>query len=186
MKNYLAGAIIVIILITALAGFSFAQTSPTYVPPPDPPDPTFPDPPPLPTPRPEPDLPDECIRFNMLDKHEIFLTPGGQETLTATVPERFAPYQITWYSQDTSIATVTAMSQAVVTAQNLGSTWVVVRVETEDGDIYCDAAAVYVQEAEELVPTPPTGGLHSAHYALLGLVLLFAVLPLSRKLAREK
>ncbi len=167
MKKTLTGIILVMMAIALLAGLTFAQS--TYVEPPED----------------EPDVPDEWIKIEILDKHEIYLSLENPEvTLTVTVPEEYEPYDLSWYSEDPDVATVTAMSQALVTRQDVGGTWIVAQVDTED-ETYYDATAVHVLD-EEPEPTPPTaGGMSTTIYTLIGLALLIAALPVYRKLQQE-
>ncbi len=169
MKKALTGITIFVLALALLGGLAFAQS--TYVEPPEP----------------EPDVPADWEKIDILDKHEIFLSlENPEEILTATVPEEYEPYELSWYSEDTDVATVTAMSQARVTRQGVGGTWVVARVDTDDGTYY-DACAVKVLDEEEPAPTPPTaGGMNTTIYSLIGLALMLAALPVYKKLQQQR
>jgi len=167
MKKTLTGATLVMVVLVLVTGLALAQS--TYVEPPEP----------------EPDVPEDWEQIDILDKHEIYLSlENPEEILTATVPGEYEPYELSWYSEDEDVATVTAMSQARVTRQGIGGTWIVAQVDTDDGTYY-DACAVHVLD-EDVTPTPPTsGGLHTTIYTLLGLALLISALPLYKKARQE-
>ena len=119
MKKTLARTIFVLMAIALLAGLAFAQS--TYVEPPEP----------------EPDVPDDWIKLEFLDKHEIFLSlDNPEEILNADIPVEYEPYELSWYSEDQSVATVTTMSAARVTRQGIGGTWIIAQVDTEDATYY--------------------------------------------------
>jgi len=170
---------IAVMALMLLSGIAGAQS--TYLPDPTPPSiPGLPvDPPPLPD---LPGVPPECTRIGMLDKYEIILNVGGpSETITATIPSELEPYEVSWVSEDTSVATVTAQSAATVAPVGVGECLVYIFVTTDD-ETYCDFALVRVlAEDEEPTPTPPTGGAtYTSIFA--GIFLISAALLVKRKL----
>lgn len=119
----------------------------------------------------------------MLDQNELTLNVGGPSaTLNATIPSEFEPYEVSWMSDDTDVATVTTQSAATVSPVAEGSCRVYVFVTAADGEEYYDFAAVTVlAEGEEPTPTPPTGGTtYTSLFA--GLFLISAALLYKRKL----
>jgi len=164
---------IAVMALMLLSGIAGAQSTyqPPILPDPTPPDPTI------------PGVPDDPTRIQMLDLNDLTLTVGGPSaTLNATIPSEFEPYDVSWLSDDTDVATVTAQSAATVSPVAEGSCRVYVFVTAADGEEYYDFAAVTVlAEGEEPTPTPPTGGAtYTSIFA--GVFLISAALLVKRKL----
>lgn len=144
---------------------------------------------PVPAPAPivkEPNVDPSWIRFRGMDRYFVSLTVGSSQVVNIDVPGGLAPYQLSWMSLDTSVATVVANSPARITGTGVGETWVLAVVQT-DTHTYYDAVLVEVLgptavagDDVEATPTPPTYGgfgyFYSVIYALLVSIVGIVVL----------
>ncbi len=135
--------------------------------------PTYTEPSPL---VPEPNVDSDWIRFRGLDRYFVKLEVGSSQVVNIDVPGSLAPYQLSWMSLDTSVATVVANSPARITGTGVGETWVVAVVQT-DTHTYYDAVLIEVVSptdvaagdatTDDAVPTPPTAGGFGYLYAVI-------------------
>jgi hypothetical protein len=150
--------------------------------------PTTPTPPP---PQPRPPVDSSWRPFNGLDRQFVTLAPGQSVIVNLTVPEELGPYQVSWISQDTGIATVVVNSPARITARGVGETWVLAVVKTDTATYYTSVKVAVVSEqvasarvsgaATPTAPvaTPSTGG--GLSMALVSVIALTAALPLLQR-----
>ena len=147
---------------------------------------------------PEPDVDPSWIRFRGLDRHHVTLGVGASVVVNLDVPAELAPYQLSWMSLDTGVATVVANSPARITGAGVGETWVVAVVQTDEHTYY-DAVLVDVVgpedvaagvaagvAADDVQATPPTaGGIGYFYSVIYGLLVSIGGIIVLRRIGLE-
>ncbi len=158
MKRFLSAVVIVLLAVFIVGGVVVAQDD---------------------IPSPEP-VPVTAVKLNV---ESMTLVAGGQNgILRATIsPLNATDTTLTWTSSNTSVATVAASSDAIVTPVGPGTA--IITVQTQDGN-FTDSAEITVLASDDpALPALPSTGAGSSILlmTLFGTLALGAAVPLAVK-----